>query len=681
MATLKTFAPKDDEVEWNWQPGYFGSGDEVSPYTRAPKTDTLVMENPEPLSGTEPDPVLKPEAKATDADVIATFRQANPKLQPATLKAWINQCWANGWRPGQDALDYFEPTVTFNPKGEPIIESPYFNGLRGAFATASKILPKNVGAIFWWKQRLKSAPPQPYKLNYSDNTAYRNFLLHQKLQNLDFELMARVANDKPDLDALNKIKAFNDKLLSPYLVQLTRKVQEVIYGHKPEMITGVLDGETLTLAKAFESANTAAQKQKSYQQAEAKKYDNARKGPAHDLLNMAIQRLKAEINADYVPVLLCAADFIQDHALPFQLPHISGEFVYHVAQHVTLGLLEAFAEKPEQELDEHFLHVFTAPFSIEFMAGYDAGLVVGVVEWVRDAFLLIVDIVKYGYKAVKYVFTQMGHDLEVVGRKAGEAFTWIAANQKEVKSFLADLLPGVDFKKIADSAKQMAYGMAENLGKGAAEKLYAFAAKDDFDMGMAVGNVVGYILPDILLSVFSDGVEGLVHGALVGVKDFLMAVKDAIELGKAGRITLKIFETAQAAYIIIKRFINEAKVFTGGAHGKVKEAFTEILEFLEKLLNIERKTLPKAKILPEILNDQKAALKTLGKTADESALKNANEQAEKRFEEGTEKQSEKEAEKETGDATKKEQKEKDKKKGTCRGHRFNPNRPGSRRGY
>lgn len=235
--------------------------------------------------------------KADDPEIISLFASTNPGLSKTNLGKWIEKSIAMGWQPGNPIPDFKNPSISFNEKDELVIECVDFRGDNGAFNTAAKILPKNVGAKFWWRQRFSGSMGQ-FKLDYASNKAYENLKLHEASKDVDFEALLKISGDLSDYREVMAIKAYSDKLLSEALVRMVAMAQQKLYPDNHEKQTGILDNQTAIDIKSKISEENIKKVPE-----DAPKENNITPeiptGPIHDVLKTQIEKLKESINRNY----------------------------------------------------------------------------------------------------------------------------------------------------------------------------------------------------------------------------------------------------------------------------------------------------------------------------------------------------------------------------------------------
>ncbi len=600
--------------------------------TEAPKQQTNPIDPTENLgnaaqnSGTPEsikDDFLKIDGESPE--VVAAFKEVNKGLKADKLKEWIRISIERGWHPGATVPDYKEPSITFNEKGEPIIEAVGFRGERGAFNTASKILPKDVGAKFWWKKRFGTSLGQ-YILGYSSNTAAMNLNAHEKKKDVDFEALKTISGDIENYNQVIKIKAYSDKLLSEALVRLIANTQAVLYPNDLKKQTGFLDEQTnKDVAAKIASDILAAQQKKENSNADATQQGSnlveVEPGPIHEMLDQKIATLEKETK-EPVPTAIVVLDKVD--SLPFSpLPDLPAEFIYRIGQHGMLGFFRHLKTIPEAEIKRRFYNILLAPLSWQYMWGQIKGVPQGIWDWIVDLFSAIWELIKSPYTINKF-FIEKLMDLPS-GIKASQdaalkAQEWFVQNKAKVFQFIKDLItkPGETIQELSNAMKTKAYEMAENMGGGLASKIAEFAGKTKEAIGESIGKLQGYLLPDILLLVFSGSIGNIIKGALQSFKAFATAVKGSM-------VVTKIMEVGKAVWRGLGEFIEGAKLLAREVYTEIKAMLKQVWEFLGKVFGVGEKGSETGKIVAQIENkisDLKGAKGLIGQAYEEFLHKN-----------------------------------------------------------
>lgn len=168
---------------------------------------------------------------------------------------------------------------------------------------------------------------------------------------------------------------------------------------------------------------------------------------------------------------------------------------------------------------------------------------------------------------------------------AKDAVDWLKEHGGEVVKFIVHLVNdpkaraqlGADVKNAVVTA---AKGMARTAGASVAKAQVNFMSAPAFEQGEMMGKLVGYLIPEILLAVFSGTIGTWIKAGITAFKNsrlVVKAIKSArwlIDLGKQlfksfGKIAEKIADIAE------------------GAFKAVGDGFKKLLEFVKGLMKWE----------------------------------------------------------------------------------------------
>ncbi|MGZ3885247.1 MAG: hypothetical protein ACXVPD_13925, partial [Bacteroidia bacterium] len=241
--------------------------------------------------------------------------------------------------------------------------------------------------------------------------------------------------------------------------------------------------------------------------------------------------------------------------------------------------------------------------SPSFMLGELEGVFIGIGHWFRDIGLMIGDLFEMmlgsftdTWKRIQDIYAmsttgKIPKDLEDKFKIAQTAATWLHDNRGEVLLFITKLVTNDEFRKeIGEDIKKIVTGAAKQLAKGAggmiAKKEADFMGAPAFDQGEALGTIVGYIIPDILLAVFSEGIGN--------------AIKTGLEAFRASKAALKTMQAlkwvAELGRTVVEALGGFAKKIGSMANNAFKgigKALEEVLAFFRRLMGIEKE-------LPEV---------------------------------------------------------------------------------
>lgn len=226
---------------------------------------------------------------------------------------------------------------------------------------------------------------------------------------------------------------------------------------------------------------------------------------------------EAEFKLDGAIVNSVGREAFGDTAWPFLKAVIEG-FVGGLKGDIQAGRAK--------EAKEHLEGLFVPWHAAKFYGGYLIGLFLGLISPITDLVKGVIGLVKFAISALEWlakwspagiamsperqqkivVLTQKFGDLAV---QLGEAIVNVASDPKgAVKRFSSFL----------DDMMQLALGQAHSLGAKAAHSIFDFLKQDYYDMGESIGKVIGTLVVQVLMLVFSDAIANAVTeaAALIG---------------------------------------------------------------------------------------------------------------------------------------------------------------------
>ncbi len=223
-----------------------------------------------------------------------------------------------------------------------------------------------------------------------------------------------------------------------------------------------------------------------------------------------------------------------------------------------------------EEAKSH-LHGLFVPWNAgKFYLGYLVGLVLGLISPITDLVKGIIGIIKLAGSALEWlakwspvgvaisperqqkitIITQRFSDLAV---QFGNAVVEFAKDPKGSAKKFSDFL---------DSMMNLALGQARTMGANAAHSIFDFLKEDYYDMGESIGKVIGGLIAQVLLLVFSEAIGNLISEA-------------ASMIGKAAE-----FVAGKAVELI-----EWVASFASKVIGKVREAINGALKLFKGLAN------------------------------------------------------------------------------------------------
>ncbi|MCW3071232.1 MAG: hypothetical protein JWO44_1122 [Bacteroidetes bacterium] len=243
------------------------------------------------------------------------------------------------------------------------------------------------------------------------------------------------------------------------------------------------------------------------------------------------------------------------------------------------------------KLLEHQLENMIDP---EFMLGQIAGVFVGIYDWFKDIVIMIWDLLKFIWESIESAWQQLKDMLTfaTTGKppqyvtdimdSAKAAGLWLKENGKMLIEFIVHLIKNPDARaKLGADIKAAVFGGAKALAKTAgaavAKTQADFMSAPAYDQGMTMGKVVGYLIPEIVLAVFSGSIGNWIKAGLKAFQTSRAAIaifRGAKWLVEIGRAVLKAFGRIGDTIIEL----------AGGIFKKLGESFKTLLEFFKKLM-------------------------------------------------------------------------------------------------
>ncbi|MBI3509744.1 MAG: hypothetical protein HY064_03700 [Bacteroidetes bacterium] len=242
-----------------------------------------------------------------------------------------------------------------------------------------------------------------------------------------------------------------------------------------------------------------------------------------------------------------------------------------------------------------------------FLWGEIKGIFKGIGNWFVDLWEMIKFLGKMFWGGITDTWDLLVHQkppswMESIAKGASSAGKWFNENGKAVMSELGKLLG--DPEKLRSTVKDLkaalktgAEGLAYSAGEGIAGIQVKVMSMSAEAQGEMFGKVIGYLIPEIVIAVFSDTIVNWLKGGVKALQAFWKTVQ-------ASRAMAKIFEGARW---VVQMFEKLGLMFKriGGTMGRM---FDEVMEFFRGIMKWE-KEVPKSPIRKISLRQQ-----YLGKT-------------------------------------------------------------------
>ena len=154
----------------------------------------------------------------------------------------------------------------------------------------------------------------------------------------------------------------------------------------------------------------------------------------------------------------------------------------------------------------------------KFYGGYLIGLVIGLVSPITDLVKGVVGLVKLGLSGLEWlakwspvgvaISAERQNKIAQLSVKLNELMGELGAS---LAAFVTDPKSAVQkFSGFLDSLMQMALSKARSIGASGAHAIFDFLGKDFYEMGKGIGEVIGTLIAQVLLLVFSEAIGNLI---------------------------------------------------------------------------------------------------------------------------------------------------------------------------
>jgi hypothetical protein len=283
--------------------------------------------------------------------------------------------------------------------------------------------------------------------------------------------------------------------------------------------------------------------------------------PAGDVGRTAVMSVQREDENVPLGVLdYRALDAVASAALGETTWHVFRELLRGFVGGVEAGEKSGKVDRARQKFAPLLLHPIDARKDLADLAlGYVWGVLQGLVSPITDLWNLIKFVFEAKEKATEWLTAQgrklvrnpevllekaaaLGARLQALRRRAGEAFERFLANPRGSLEQL---------KKFVDTLQEGAMSAVRAAGHKAADAIFDLLDLPWSQFGEAVGKVVGAVLAQVLLLVFSEGIGNAISavGGVVG-RVASMAATEAIAIfQKLGQLALKLVEALKSSVL------------------------------------------------------------------------------------------------------------------------------------
>jgi hypothetical protein len=256
-----------------------------------------------------------------------------------------------------------------------------------------------------------------------------------------------------------------------------------------------------------------------------------------------------------------------------------------------VGAVQAEVKSGRAESAKSHLSTLLVPWNaVKFYGGYLVGLVLGLISPVTDLVKGAIGLVSLGISALEWlakwspagvaISPERQRKIARVVQKFSELTTEFG---KALGEFASDPKGAIKkFSGFLDNLMQMALGKAREIGAKGAHSIFDFLESDYYEMGKGIGEVIGTLIAQVLLLVFSDAIGNLIS-------------KGASFLGKAAEFVagkaVEVFEWVKGIVSEVVALLRDAvkgalKLFEGLVN-KTVEAFDALKALFSEAASIE----------------------------------------------------------------------------------------------
>lgn len=240
---------------------------------------------------------------------------------------------------------------------------------------------------------------------------------------------------------------------------------------------------------------------------------------------------------------------------------------------------------------EHIMSLITNPWALaKYYGGFLIGLVIGLVSPITDLIKGVIGLIQLAISATEWLakWSPVGVAISPERRdKIARLYKKFAELQTEfikaMAEFVADPRGTIrKFSGFLDDMMQMALAKAREIGSKAAHAIFDFLELPYYEMGKSIGEVIGVLLAQVLLLVFTDAIGNVV-------------AKGASFLGKAAEFiagkAVQVFEWVKGfvseVFAILRNAVRGALKLFRGLITRAVEAFESLGALFTEAASVE----------------------------------------------------------------------------------------------
>ncbi len=263
---------------------------------------------------------------------------------------------------------------------------------------------------------------------------------------------------------------------------------------------------------------------------------------------------------------------------------VSVSLIYDLYISFNIGYFEFLSKSDPKMLVLNTERTLRNLTQLEHYKGLAIGFVEGLYDWGKD---LIDSFAAIGEAIGTMVELLVDPETyKKISEFAGDAFEYVMSNTDEIQKSLEGMNYMDVVAGLIGGMRSILKTKGKEMGQGAAQTLMKFAGGSPYEQGHSIGKIIGFLVPEIVLAVASEGIWVAVKGALKGMqlvskilKPILKGIKVGLELLKKAAAAAK--DVVRFIKTFIKSILSKAKKGVSKFWGKLEELFEGFERFLK----------------------------------------------------------------------------------------------------
>lgn len=238
-----------------------------------------------------------------------------------------------------------------------------------------------------------------------------------------------------------------------------------------------------------------------------------------------------------------------------------------------IGYIEHLMSLDPEILVTNFERFFLNLTRVDYYAGLVEGIGTGIVGWFMDLYEMGDMLVKMFLGLIDLE----GHiqKLEKLGPLANQIIQFLSANGQEFLSLLLSINPLI----ILEGAEKLIGEAGQKVGGMLADAIVGFMSKGPYDMGKSIGTIIGFLIPEVVLAVFSGAIGNAVKATLKVFQQVMLRVIRPLIQGF--KVAMNTIHEGIAALKLVVRYVDDMIAMMVKS-GKDSTFFKKLKELLMK---------------------------------------------------------------------------------------------------